>query len=53
MGVPIAFYFYFKKIILIGSSATFLEHGALPKGSTSLNPSCKIETNASPNSLPF
>jgi len=40
------FFFSLKGATLIGPSAIFLEHWGMPQlKSTSLNPSCKIETN--------
>jgi len=36
---------FFEGPILIGPSSFFLEHWAFPNGNTSLDLSCKIETN--------
>jgi hypothetical protein len=47
------FLFFWERAIFIGLSTNFLEHWAVPNGSTSLDPSCKIETNVVPYSLPF
>ncbi len=48
------FLFYFcEGATLIGPSPIFLERWALLNRSTTLDPSCKIETNARPFSPPF